>query len=410
MTRRGPIDGPGKLALGWLVVIGVATLWPAVLPRVALDAGVAGPPHLPELADVGRNVVLYAPLGFALGLGRHGLAVILALGVVLAVGVELAQLAIPGRDPSVADVAVDALAVAVGALLARRASASLRARGGLNALVLGVSGAGALLLPALALRPVAYSGFYYPAWTPDPPPLVQFPGRVVAARIGELPLPAAGRSPDWETLGARLAAGAPLAVRAVLDGPPGGVAPIVRVNGEGFELLLLAADGRDLVLRQRTRGDVLGFEAPLFTAAGSLGLVQPGATFDLELRSEGLGWQVRVGDGAPVSVGPTPGSAWRLWFRSAALPEALRRAVDALSVGLVFLAVGFWLRPSWAAGVGLLAVVSALLAGPGVGGLLPTPAREWAAAAAGLALGLALACAARRCADRGRQRTAMGPT
>jgi hypothetical protein len=218
-----------------------------------------------------------------------------------------------------------------------------------------------------------------------PAPHVQFPGRVVAARIGEFPLPAAGRSPDWATLGARLAGGAPLAVRAVLDGPPGGVAPIVQINGEGFELLLLAADRRDLVLRQRSLGDVLGLEAPLFTAAGSLGLVEPGAPFDLELRSEGLGWKVRVGDGPSIAVGPTPGSAWRLWFRSDDLPEKMRRSIDALTVGLVLFAVGSD-PSSWTASVGLLAVVSALLAVRVLGPAAP-PAREWAAAGVGLALG-----------------------
>jgi hypothetical protein len=318
--------------------------------------------------------------------------------------------AIPGRDASLADVAVDTLAVAAGALVARRASRSFRPRGGLNALVAGAVGAVVLLLPAVALRPVAYSGHYYPAWTPDPPPHVQFPGRVVAARIGEFPLAARGRSPDWATLGARLAAGEPLAVRAVLDGPPSGLAPIVRINGEGFELLLLAADRGDLVLRQRSLGDVLGLEAPLFTAAGSLGGVSVGAPFDLELRSEGLGWKVRVGGAESIAVGPTPGSAWRLWGRSEEMSEGTRRTLDALTVGLVFFAVGFGLRPSWAASAGLAAVVSVLLAGPALGGLLPTPAREWLAAGVGLALGASLGRLVRRHAARVRQRAAMGPT
>lgn len=414
MTKRRPIDGLGMLALGWLAVIGVATLWPFVLPDApppALGRGAGGSlaSAFPGLADVGRNVLLYAPLGLVLGFRGHGLLAIVGFGAALAAAVEGVQLAIPGRDPSPADVVVDTLAVALGALVARRAAASFRARGGSNALVAGAVGAALLLLPGLALRPVAYRGDYYPAWTPDPPPHVQFPGRVVHARIGDVPLAATGREPDWESLGARLAGGEPLSVRAVLDAAPGGIAPIVRINGEGFELLLLAADRGDLVLRQRSLGDVLGLEAPLFTAAGSLGDVRLGAPFDLELRTEGLGWRVRVGEGESIAVGPTAGSAWRLWVGSEALQEGTRRVLDALTVALVFLAVGFGLRPSWAAGAGLAAVLAALLAGPELVGLLRTPVREWLAAGVGLALGALLGGVARRHAAGVRQRTAMGP-
>jgi len=412
--RRSP-DWLGTLTLGWLVVVLVATLWPFFWldrPAPSLESGAARVVgRLPGLADIGRNVLLYAPLGLALAFRHWRLAAIVGLGAALASGVELAQIVVPGRDSSLADVVVDTLAVAAGALLARHVSVSSSQERGWNALVAGALGAVALLLPAVALRPVVSSGPYYPAWTPEPPPYVQLPGRVVAARIGEVPLPATGRVPEWGAPRAQLESGAPLAVRAVLDHMPAELAPIVRINGQGwFELILLAADGQDLVVRERGIGQLVGLEPPLFPAVGALRSVGAGAPFDLELRRDGLGWQVRVGGGASMALGPTPGSAWRLWVGSDPLSERTRRVLDALSLGLMFFAVGFWLRPTWPASAGLAVLGSALLAGPAVGGLLPTPTREWIAAGLGLALGASLGRLARRHAARVRQRAAMGPT
>ena len=67
------------------------------------------------LADAFLNVALFVPLGIALGLAlprAARLAVLLALG--LSVSIELAQLLLPGRFATVADVAANGLGAAIG--------------------------------------------------------------------------------------------------------------------------------------------------------------------------------------------------------------------------------------------------------------------------------------------------------
>jgi hypothetical protein len=74
------------------------------------------------LADGLANLVLFVPLGFALGLLRHPPRRALALATGLSVAVELAQFAIPGRDPSLSDVIFNTLGAATGVGLASLAA------------------------------------------------------------------------------------------------------------------------------------------------------------------------------------------------------------------------------------------------------------------------------------------------
>ena len=68
--------------------------------------------------EFGANVLMFVPLGFLLTLllRNHWYGVVLAL--VLSAGVELAQIVIPARQPSLRDVVANLLGAAVGAALA----------------------------------------------------------------------------------------------------------------------------------------------------------------------------------------------------------------------------------------------------------------------------------------------------
>ncbi len=55
------------------------------------------------VADVLVNIVLFIPLGAALGAAGLGWWRVLALGVALSTSIEYAQLFIPGRDSSLSD-------------------------------------------------------------------------------------------------------------------------------------------------------------------------------------------------------------------------------------------------------------------------------------------------------------------
>ena len=68
--------------------------------------------------EFAANVLMFVPLGFLLTLllRHHWYGVVLAL--VLSAGVELAQIVIPSRQPSLRDVVANVLGPAVGAALA----------------------------------------------------------------------------------------------------------------------------------------------------------------------------------------------------------------------------------------------------------------------------------------------------
>jgi glycopeptide antibiotics resistance protein len=104
--------GFGLLAQLGLIVL--ATLMPfqlALPARFALDFEV-------RASDLALNLVMLAPLGFLAAL-RFGLGPArgLVLGALLSATLELLQLFVPARCPSLYDVAMNALGAGVGALL-----------------------------------------------------------------------------------------------------------------------------------------------------------------------------------------------------------------------------------------------------------------------------------------------------
>jgi hypothetical protein len=77
-------------------------------------------------ADALVNVILFAPLGFALTLmGRTGIRWI-GYAAVLSATIEFAQLVIPGRDPSLGDVFFNTVGAAIGQLAAHVGLAGIR--------------------------------------------------------------------------------------------------------------------------------------------------------------------------------------------------------------------------------------------------------------------------------------------
>ena len=72
------------------------------------------------LADAILNLCLFIPLGFALGWNSRSPAKAVCLGLLLSITVEMAQMWIPGRDPSLTDIIFNTAGTAVGALIALR--------------------------------------------------------------------------------------------------------------------------------------------------------------------------------------------------------------------------------------------------------------------------------------------------
>lgn len=74
------------------------------------------------LSDASLNVCLFIPLGFALVWGSRSPVKAILTGVLLSTCVELAQMWIPGRDPSLSDIVFNTAGTIFGVLAGRRPS------------------------------------------------------------------------------------------------------------------------------------------------------------------------------------------------------------------------------------------------------------------------------------------------
>jgi glycopeptide antibiotics resistance protein len=87
-------------------------------PLAEIIAAFTPPLQRSHLLEVAGNVFLFAPLGAVLFLRGLPLTAAVFAGVVFSIGVEVAQLLVPGRTTSVDDVLLNALGVVLGYSLA----------------------------------------------------------------------------------------------------------------------------------------------------------------------------------------------------------------------------------------------------------------------------------------------------
>ncbi len=122
------------------------------------------------LADFALNVLLFVPLGAALAWAGERGRTALGTGALLSLGIEIAQLAIPGRDSSLSDVVSNTIGSLVGwlavthgprvvALPSRTAALLTPAAAVLPSLVVAATGA--------LFRPDFPYAHYYGGCTPD---------------------------------------------------------------------------------------------------------------------------------------------------------------------------------------------------------------------------------------------------
>lgn len=119
----------------YLVAVLVVTCWPSPQSTAAPGWALAvlevfrsvGLPISYEFLEAASNVVMFVPFG-VLGLLvlsgarpevplRHGLGTVVLAGFVLSLAIELSQLVIPGRYPTVQDVVMNTTGAVVGAVV-----------------------------------------------------------------------------------------------------------------------------------------------------------------------------------------------------------------------------------------------------------------------------------------------------
>jgi hypothetical protein len=358
------------LLAAWIFAVSFLTLRPVGMPLDELSAisvtcllcGSRG------TADAILNIVLFVPLGLALGGDVRGLRRAILAGLALSLMIEVAQTSLPGRHASSADLLWNTLGAAVGtgvyAVLKRRLETPSLVGGRAWGMVLGIAFAvsGVLVIPAPT------DDVYWGQWTPDLGSMPQYDGTVLEARLDERALPprrvdapAPHRSlleGDWSLDG-----------RVVIGGQPRAVAPILSIyDRHRREILLLGAHGDDLVFRERLLAHELGFESPdlrlphAFASLPALDTVRVSA-----LRRDG-GTCLRLAAKERCGLGVTVARTWGLLLYVTGPPEWFRGLVDVgwlmvLFLPLGLLAVSLW-DAAWGAGITGVAAAAAVLTTP----------------------------------------------
>lgn len=349
-------------------------------------------------ADALVNLILFAPLGAALALnGFTGPRPVLAAGI-LSCCVELAQIVIPGRDPSLGDVCFNTLGAAAGQalfLLGARWLVPAAGRAARLSLAAAIVASGAVALTAFLLAPRYPPPPYFSWWVPSRPEMTWYHGRVLEARLGDRSI-RPGDHPLPALVLPLLSAGAPLRLTAIAGPRTPGLAPLLLVEDRrGREVLLVGPDREDLVLRYRTRAAWLRLDQPDIRLRGVLQGVRPGDTLYVTAHREPGGYCLQLNATRTCRLWFTIGSAWALLLYPRHFPPW---AYHLLGIGWaagVLVPVGLWLRLRPAGVLALAVVLWSLAVLPPQVGLNPTPLREWVGAGCGLLIGLALQRAAR---------------
>lgn len=310
------------------------------------------------VADAILNVAMFVPLG-ALAVSRRRPLPLLLGAVLLSAAIELAQLAVPGRDPSLGDFLFNAAGALLGAALplvwhrihprlphARSAAAVSCA--GAAMLVIGLSG--------WSLRPVVPDGPLWAEWQTTREHLAPYPGIVLAAGVGSLtvrPGPAL-RAPTIQSLLRRgLYPGAIVTAAPV----PDGLAPVLALyDGTDAAIALLGVQERDLVLGIHRRADDLRLHSPALRLEDALAGVAVGDTIALGTRARPDGDVcMAAGRTRQCGIGFDAGSGWRLLVAAPFTGRSAMRLAGAFWLALLAFPVGWFARPKLA--VALLAVL-----------------------------------------------------
>lgn len=335
-------------------------------------------------ADALLNLALFAPLGAALGRRGTGVRGTVALAAALSASIELAQLLVPGRDPSPPDLLFNTLGAAAGHALALR--------------LCGIGRRGERLAPGWSLlfaatvaatgwltAPAPPPGPYVGQWTPEIGGGPVLPARILDARAGGISIPRGRFGPEPEVRAA-LRSDAPLRVRWIVGWRIDRPAPLLRiVNPEGDEAAALFIHREDLVVVHHTRAARLRLDRPGMRAPDVIRGVAPGDTVTLTVRRHGRAAHTSTDRGWQGNDGIGPGRGWALLLWTMETPRGVARLLDALWIFLWTAPLGVWLgRRAFLVAAPVLVLV------PAMAHLAPAAWPEAAGAVCGVLAGIAL--------------------
>lgn len=397
----------GRVALGayaLFLVVALLTPQPPTPAESLLVRWSRGVLPAGWVSDAWRNVLLFVPVGLAAGATGRGWRRALAAAVAISVAAEGLQVVIPGRFTSLLDVVANGTGGALGVAVHRNARRLWHAEDRLairlslatSALAIGLLG----LWPAM-LRPASTDADYYGAWTPVLGNFLHYGGRVVEASIGPVPIVRGGPQPDSDALRRALEERAPWRVRLRAGPRPPAIAPIVTVHdGRQREILLLAADRDDLVLRTRNLGVALGFEPLRLRARGAIEHWRSGALAGVEVTRRGEALRVRVDERPPQTLAFPVARGWALWLPLDFFGPGVARGLDVLWLAGLAFPAAFWARRRPIAWLGVAGVCGVVAGAASVSGVEAMTIGDGASLALGVGLALAVDALRRRAVAR----------
>jgi hypothetical protein len=346
------------------------------------------------MADAILNVVLFVPFGIAAAATLRSGPRAVAGGALFSALIEIAQLGISGRDPSLGDLLFNTLGALGGVMVFQAAPRWIRP-GRAAAERLSLSAAAVVValfvLTGWLLQPDLPESMYFGQWTPELGHLETYDGTVLEAAVGDVRVPAASSWPG-PLLREALSGGAPISVRATAGGQPPALASIFSIYDlERREVVLLGADRGDLVFRYRTRAARLRLDQPDVRASGAQRRLRPGEEFRAAASRAAPRLHLRLDGHDLGELGFTLGSGWGVLLYPEALPPWLKGLARIGWVALLMLPVGYWQRRGAWSALAAGMVPAALLVVPHLFGLLPTPPAELIGATVGWGVGAWLA-------------------
>lgn len=343
------------------------------------------------VADALVNLALFIPLGIALRRSGASVRRAILLSAALSTFIEVAQLVIPGRNSSIGDLLFNTLGAALGVwLLARWQSRSPQVRRS-EMILPAVATASALTLLALMaslLAPVFTHKLYYGQYTPTFENMERYQGHVLNVRVARTQIFNHVISND--SLRDQLLRGDALVLRFRAGPPPVRTAPIFNIYDQAArEVISIAAQRRDLIIRYRTRSATLLLDQPAFRLTNALAGVQPGSVVRVQVHRVQGGICAQINRRSYCPVGFTPGSTAGVLIHVGS-SSALTDAVSVAWLALLFFPVGLCLTEPLSA---LMAGTASLLGFallPRALGLLNPPPGEFLALVIGLAAGAAV--------------------
>ncbi len=378
--------------LAWLLIVFAVTLQPggAEDPLGSVTCLLCG---MRGAADALLNVALFVPIGVGLALTVKRPPVALVLAALLSAGIEMAQVMLPGRHPTLGDLVFNSTGALLGICAARSWSLWLvperRLASGLS-----LTGSGAavavLALTAFLLGPSFPGSLYFGQWTPDLGHLGWYRGKVSEFAIGDIAIPPR-RLADSDSVRALLGAGAPIYVEAIAGPPIERLGSLVSIYDDRHrEIMLIGPDGSDLVYRHRTRGVSLRFDQPDLRLYGRMAGIEAGDRLEVSLSQGREGRCLSLNGTGQCGLAFAMGSGWATLYYPEISAQALASVLNAVWLAFLCLPGAFWSTGARTLARHMLMLLAAFIVIPMVSDLSSVSAAEVLGAAAGVSLGFGL--------------------